>query len=157
MGSRISLTVSINRCRSCNQRRDSPWSSSRIHRRHVSGTRLSVRITDLFLAFPSLLLAMAIDCCAWSQFSEFHGGSGTVLVAVVHQACKYQGASLRERPLVEAARAMGVPDKNIIARHILPNSLAPVIVQATVEQIGTVVLRNCRLEFHRSGCSATCP
>jgi peptide/nickel transport system permease protein len=51
---------------------------------------------------------------------------------------------------------MGVPDKNIIARHILPNSLAPVIVKATVD-IGTVVLATAALSFIGLGAQPPAP
>jgi peptide/nickel transport system permease protein len=48
-------------------------------------------------------------------------------------------ASLRERPFVEAAQAVGVRERIIITRHILPNSISPILVQVTVD-MGTVIL-----------------
>jgi peptide/nickel transport system permease protein len=55
-------------------------------------------------------------------------------------------ASLRQRYFVEAARSVGVPTPVIIFRHILPNCLSPILVQATVD-IGTVILASSSLAF----------
>ena len=55
-------------------------------------------------------------------------------------------ASLRERPYVEAAKVMGVKNLTIIRRHILPNSMGPVVVQMTLD-IGTVILAAAGLSY----------
>ena len=105
-----------------------------------------MRITDLFLAFPSLLLAMAIASALgagwrmpplpWSS----PGGPGTP--ALVRGVT----VSLKERYFVEAAQAIGVRDSVIILRHILPNTISPILVQATVD-LGTVILAMGGLAF----------
>ncbi|MGA2459838.1 MAG: nickel transporter permease [Candidatus Bathyarchaeia archaeon] len=115
-----------------------------------------MRITDLFLAFPSLLLAMAIAAALGPSLANSMVALALSWWPWYTRLVRSQGASLRERPFVEAARAMGVPDKNIIARHILPNSLAPVIVQATVD-IGTVVLATAALSFIGLGAQPPAP
>ena len=100
---------------------------------------LIMRITDLFLAFPSLLLAMAIT-------AALGRGLETAAIALIiswwpwyTRLVRGIAVSLRERPFVEAARSICVRDSVIILRHILPNSISPILVQVTVD-MGTVVL-----------------
>ena len=105
-----------------------------------------MRITDIFLAFPALVLAIF--------FVAFLGASITnVMIALVvswwpwyTRIVRGMAASLRERPYVEAAKVMGGKNLTIIRRHILPNSLGPVVVQMTLD-IGTVILAAAGLSF----------
>jgi peptide/nickel transport system permease protein len=98
-----------------------------------------MRITDLFLAFPSLLLAMAITAALG------RGLENAAIALVISWWPWYArlvrgiAAGLRERPFVEAAQAVGVKEGVIITRHILPNSISPILVQVTVD-MGTVIL-----------------
>jgi peptide/nickel transport system permease protein len=105
-----------------------------------------MRITDLFLAFPSLLLAMAIA-------SALGRGLDKAALALIvswwpwyTRIARGIAVSLRERYFVEAAQAAGVSDAVIIFRHILPNTLSPILVQATVD-MGTVILAMGGLAF----------
>ncbi|MEO5887179.1 MAG: ABC transporter permease [Anaerolineales bacterium] len=105
-----------------------------------------MRITDLFLAFPSLLLAMAI-------VSALGRGLDKAAIALViswwpwyTRIARGVAVSLRERYFVEAAQAIGVSDTVIILRHILPNTISPILVQATVD-LGTVILAMGGLAF----------
>jgi len=105
-----------------------------------------MRITDLFLAFPSLLLAMAIT-------SALGRGLDKAAIALVvswwpwyTRIARGVAVSLRERYFVEAAQAVGVSDAVIIFRHILPNTISPILVQATVD-LGTVILAMGGLAF----------
>lgn len=107
---------------------------------------LIMRITDLFLAFPSLLLAMAIA-------SALGRGLGKAAFALViswwpwyTRLVRGVTLSLKERYFVEAAQAIGVRDWVIIWRHILPNTISPILVQATVD-LGTVILAMGGLAF----------
>jgi peptide/nickel transport system permease protein len=120
------------------------------------GDEIIMRITDIFLAFPSLLLAMAIAAALGPSLTNSMVALALSWWPWYTRLVRSQGVSLRERPFVEAARAIGVPDKSIIARHILPNSLAPVIVQATVD-IGTVVLSTAALSFIGLGAQPPSP
>ncbi|RPI22228.1 MAG: ABC transporter permease, partial [Chloroflexota bacterium] len=92
-----------------------------------------MRITDLFLAFPPLLLAMAITAALG------RGIQNATIALVVSwwpwYARLVRGVtiSLRERYFVEAAQAVGVRDSVIILSHILPNTISPILVQATVD------------------------
>jgi peptide/nickel transport system permease protein len=105
-----------------------------------------MRITDLFLAFPSLLLAMAIA-------SALGRGLENAAIALViswwpwyTRLVRGVTISLRNRYFVEAAQAVGVRDSVIILRHILPNTISPILVQATVD-LGTVILAMGGLAF----------
>jgi len=105
-----------------------------------------MRITDLFLAFPSLLLAMAIT-------SALGRGLQNAAIALVvswwpwyTRLVRGVTISLRQRHFVEAAQAMGVPEGVIIMRHILPNTISPILVAATVD-LGTVILAMGGLAF----------
>ena len=105
-----------------------------------------MRITDLFLAFPSLLLAMAIAA------SIGRGLDKAAIALVVSwwpwytRIARGVAVSLREQYFVEAAQAIGVSDTVIIFKHILPNTLSPILVQATVD-LGTVILAMGGLAF----------
>ncbi len=115
-----------------------------------------MRITDLFLAFPSLLLAMAIAA------SIGRGLDKAAIALVVSwwpwytRIARGAAVSLREQYFVEAARAMGVRDWVIIFRHILPNTLSPILVQATVN-LGTVILAMGGLAFIGLGTQPPAP
>ena len=115
-----------------------------------------MRVTDLFLAFPSLLLAMAIA-------SALGRGLDKAAIALVvswwpwyTRIARGVAVGLRERYFVEAAQAIGVSDAVIIFRHILPNTISPIIVQATVD-MGTVILAMGGLAFLGLGTQPPAP
>ena len=115
-----------------------------------------MRITDLFLAFPSLLLAMAIA-------SALGRGLDKAAIALVvswwpwyTRIARGVAVGLRERYFIEAAQAAGVSDAVIIFRHILPNTLSPLMVQATVD-MGTVILAMGGLAFLGLGTQPPAP
>jgi len=117
---------------------------------------LIMRITDLFLAFPSLLLAMAIA-------SALGRGLEKAAFALViswwpwyTRLVRGVTLSLKERYFVEAAQAIGVRDSVIILRHILPNTISPILVQATVD-LGTVILAMGGLAFLGLGTQPPAP
>ena len=115
-----------------------------------------MRITDVFLAFPSLVLAIAMVA--------FLGPSlRNVMIAIViswwpwyTRLVRGIAISLRQRPYVEAAKTMGVSDLHIVMRHILPNAIGPVIVQITLD-IGTVILATAALSFVGLGAKPPTP
>jgi peptide/nickel transport system permease protein/oligopeptide transport system permease protein len=99
-----------------------------------------MRITDTFFAFPSLLLAIAI----LAVFER--PGLFTVFIALgivgwtgVARVVRGQVLSVKEEDFIEAARAMGASDARIILKHILPNSLAPIIVVGTLGVAGNIL------------------
>lgn len=99
-----------------------------------------MRVIDVLMAFPGILLAILIIALTRSP------SIGAVILALsvtgwagYARLVRGQVLSLRERPFVTAARAMGAPAWWIIARHLLPNVMAPVIVQATFGMAGAIL------------------
>lgn len=115
-----------------------------------------MRITDLFLAFPPLLLAMAIVAALGPGLDHAALALAISWWPWYARLARGTAVSLRERPFVEAARSMGVGDLAILRRHIVPNSLAPILVQATID-IGTVILAAGSLAFLGLGASPPTP
>lgn len=117
---------------------------------------LIMRITDLFLAFPPLLLAMAIVAALGP------GLQNATFALVISwwpwyaRIARGLAVSLREWPFVDAARSMGIKDRVIITRHIIPNSVGPIVVQATID-IGTVILAAGALAFIGLGARPPAP
>lgn len=115
-----------------------------------------MRVTDLFLAFPSLLLAMAITA------SIGRGLDKAAIALVVSwwpwytRIARGVTIGLKEQYFVEAAQATGVRDAVIILRHILPNTLSPILVQATVD-LGTVIIAMGGLAFIGLGTQPPAP
>jgi peptide/nickel transport system permease protein len=100
---------------------------------YVRGTLDSVlmRIMEVILSFPALVLALAISAAAPGVFSTFIAVSvpGTPLYA---RLVRSMVLSVRARDYVLAARAIGVPTPRLVLRHVLPNSMSPLIVQASL-------------------------
>ena len=115
-----------------------------------------MRTTDLFLAFPSLLLAMAIVAAIGPGLDHVALALAISWWPWYARLARGTAVSLREQTFVEAARSTGLPDRTILARHILPNSLTPILVQATID-IGTVILAAGSLAFLGLGASPPSP
>ena len=98
-----------------------------------------MRIVDLLLAFPGLVLALAIAGTLGPGIVNVM--IGLVSISWVGYARVVRGLvlSVRERPFVEAARCLGARDRRIIVRHVLPNVVPPVIVLATLEMGGLIL------------------
>ena len=94
---------------------------------------LLMRVTDIFLAFPVLVLAITIAALLGP-------GLGHTMLALVvlwwpwyARLIRGQVLTLREREYIEAARALGVPPLRVLWRHLLPNTLAPLLVQISLD------------------------
>jgi peptide/nickel transport system permease protein len=107
---------------------------------------LIMRTTDLFLAFPPLLLAMAIVAALGPGLEHAALALAISWWPWYARIARSIAVSLREQPFVDAARAIGVSDRRVVGRHIIPNALAPIVVQATID-IGTVILAAGSLAF----------
>jgi peptide/nickel transport system permease protein len=105
-----------------------------------------MRVTELFQAFPPLLLAMVTVALLGPSLTNAGLALAIAWWPWYARLVRAEARSLRDRPFVEAARAMGVPAWRIVPRHILRNSMTPVLVQATVD-IGTVILAAGSLAF----------
>ncbi|MFB6108927.1 MAG: ABC transporter permease [Haloplanus sp.] len=105
-----------------------------------------MRLVDVLYAFPFLVLAIALVAVFGQGFWKLVGA--LVAVGWVSYARLVRGEvlSVKEREYVLAARALGASDAAILRRHVVPNAVAPVVVQATLN-VGTVVLSAAALGF----------
>ena len=98
-----------------------------------------MRVTDVFLAFPALILAMAIAGALGPSLNNAMIAIAVVTWPVYARLARGQVLSLREREFVEATRALGASPWRIIWRHLLQNSLAPILVQASFDMGGAIL------------------
>src|SRR2546425_1945161 len=97
---------------------------------------LLMRLTDAMLSFPFLVLALALAAVLGAGLDKALLAIGIVFTPRFIRLSRAQVLGEREQNYVEAARAMGVGDGRIIWRHILPNSLSPIVVQASLDMAG---------------------
>jgi peptide/nickel transport system permease protein len=113
------------------------------------GGRLDVfamRVMDVLLAFPGILLALAIVGVLSPGLGNVMIAVGLAAVPTYARLTRASVLSARELLYVEAARAMGGRDRVILARYILPNVVAPLIVTSTLG-LGTAILSAAALSF----------
>jgi peptide/nickel transport system permease protein len=115
-----------------------------------------MRITDIFLSFPGLLLAIAIAATLGPSLQNAIIAISISWWPWYTRIVRGQAISLKERQFVKAARAIGTPHYKIIFRHIIPNCVAPVIVQASMD-MGGVILTVAALSFLGLGAQAPTP
>ncbi len=107
---------------------------------------LTMRITDIFFAFPGLILAMAIAAALGQSMFNLSIALIAVWWAGYARISRGQVLSEKNRLYVEAAKAIGLSNRRIIFRHVLPNSIYPLLVAATLD-LGGVVLTAAGLSF----------
>jgi peptide/nickel transport system permease protein len=98
-----------------------------------------MRLGDIQLAFPVLVLAIAVLAALGASLLNVIlvlGGTGWITYARIARG---ETLSLRAREFVEAARALGARDRQILGRHILPNVLPPIVVVATFSVARTII------------------
>jgi len=114
------------------------------------------RITETIYAIPFLVLVIAFMTAFGRDLTFAMIGVGITAIPVFNRLIRSRVVSIREEDYVEAARAAGVKDRNIILRHIIPNSFAPVLVQATL-QVGVSILIVAGLSFLGFGAQPPTP
>ena len=112
-----------------------------------------MRVTDVFLAFPPLLLAIAIAAALGASYVNAVMAIAVTWWPWYARLARAQTRSVRERAYIEAARSIGVQHRVIIRRHILPNIMTPIIVQGTLD-VGTAILVAAGLSFIGLGTQA---
>ncbi len=105
-----------------------------------------MRVMDALVVFPSLLIAVGLAAALGGSVSTVILAIGIANVPWMARVIRSQGLSIREQDFVAAALAGGVSHSRIIFKHILPNSVAPVIVQSTLS-MGYAVLTEAALGF----------
>ena len=107
---------------------------------------LIMRIVDIMMAFPGIFLALAIIAALGTGLGNVIIASAIFLVPQFARVIRGSVLTLKEKEFVEAARALGEADVPIIVRYLLPNSLAPIIVQTSL-RMATVLLTASGLSF----------
>ena len=105
-----------------------------------------MRVTDIFFAFPFFLLAIAIMTFLGPSFINIFIALGIVGWTNYARLVRGQVMSVKESDYVEAAHAVGAKNARIIWKHVMPNTLAPIIVYTTMN-IGGVILAEAGLSF----------
>jgi peptide/nickel transport system permease protein len=111
---------------------------------------------DLMLAFPSIILAIAITTILGPSITNLMIAVGIVYVPQYARLARSSVLAVKEHEFVEAARALGAGTPAILARHVLPNILAPLLVQATLG-IATAELEAAGLSYLGLGARPPAP
>ncbi len=107
---------------------------------------LIMRVVDIMMAFPGIFLALAIIAALGTGLGNVIIASAIFLVPQFARVVRGSVLTLKEKEFVEAARALGEGDFTIVTRYLLPNSLAPIIVQTSL-RMATVLLTASGLSF----------
>ena len=115
-----------------------------------------MRLMDVLLAFPSILLAIVIVSILGPSLTNAMLAIGIVFIPQIARVVRSAVISVRERDYIEAERALGAGDAQIIFSGVLPNSMAPLIVQSTLT-LATAILDVAALSFLGLGARAPTP
>jgi len=114
------------------------------------------RIFDILLAFPSILLAIAIVAILGASLQNALIAIAIINIPIFGRIVRSRVISLRAEEYIMAAKAQGMKNGRIIFHHILPNSITPIIVQATLG-FGTAILEAAALGFLGLGAQPPTP
>jgi peptide/nickel transport system permease protein len=120
----------------------------------VDGALMAVM--EIFLAFPQILLAMAIVAMLGPSLTNAMIAVGLSAVPVYARTARGTTLSVRSMDYVEAARAVGAGDGRILLRHVLPNMISPVVVLATAG-VGIAILIAAGLSYLGLGAQPPTP
>lgn len=98
-----------------------------------------MRIIDIMLAIPNILLAVAIAAALGAGLINVMIAVGIGAIPGFARIVRGSVLTLREQEFIEAARSIGANDYRLIGRHILPNCMAPIIIQATMGLAGAIL------------------
>jgi peptide/nickel transport system permease protein len=100
---------------------------------------LIMRLMDIMLSVPSLLLAIGIVAVLGPGFFQIMIAVGVVNIPIFARLLRGSVLAQKENDFVLAARSVGVPRRSILASHILPNAVSPVIVQGTLAMATAII------------------
>jgi len=115
-----------------------------------------MRVTDIFLSFPPLLLSIALVAIMGASLTNAIIAISISWWPWYTRLIRGQAISIKERVFVQAAETIGTSKATIIFRHILPNCISPVIVQASMD-MGGVILTVASLSFLGLGAKPPLP
>ncbi|MGQ0569435.1 MAG: ABC transporter permease [Armatimonadota bacterium] len=107
---------------------------------------LTQRLIDIMLAFPGVLLAIVLVAILGVGLPQVMVAVGIVSIPTYARLVRGQVLALRSQEFVDAARALGATNGRIVWRHVLPNTMAVIIVQSTL-QIASAILTAAALGF----------
>lgn len=107
---------------------------------------LIMRLMDILLAFPGIFLAISIIAVLGPGLTNLMLAAGIYSIPQFARIVRGSVLTLKEKEFIEAARAVGENDFNILFRYLLPNSIAPIIIQTTL-RMATVLLTASGLSF----------
>jgi peptide/nickel transport system permease protein len=105
-----------------------------------------MRLMDILLAFPGIFLAISIIAVMGPGLLNLMLAAGIYSVPQFARIVRGSVLTLKEKEFIEAARAAGESDLNILFRYLFPNSMAPIIIQTTL-RMATVLLTAAGLSF----------
>ena len=109
-----------------------------------------MRIMDGIMAFPAILLAIAVMASLGSSTVNVIFALSLVFTPIVARLVRGSTLSIKQQPYVESARAIGARDYLILARHVFPNTLSPLIVQCTFI-VALAIIAEASLSFLGAG------
>jgi peptide/nickel transport system permease protein len=115
-----------------------------------------MRLTDMFLAFPALILAVAIAASLGRNLRNTMIALATVFWPWYARLVRAQVLSIKERDFVQAAHSIGMSRSRIMVRHILPNAASVIIIQLTLD-VGYAILATSSLSFIGLGAQPPSP
>ena len=115
-----------------------------------------MRLMDVILAFPSILLAIVVVSVLGPSLPNAMLAIGIVFIPQMARVVRSAVISVRERDYIEAERALGASNTQMLVSGVLPNSMAPLIVQATLT-LATAILDVAALSFIGLGARAPSP
>ncbi|MGY0693572.1 nickel transporter permease [Virgibacillus sp. FSP13] len=118
--------------------------------------QIIMRIIDIMMAFPSILLAIALVAVLGPSLRNAMIAVGIVGVPQFARIVRSAVLSVKETEYIEAAKAIGAKHGRVLMQHVLPNCVAPIIVQATLS-VGTAILDAAGLSFLGLGAQPPTP
>jgi peptide/nickel transport system permease protein len=110
---------------------------------------LMMRLTDTFLSIPLLPLLLVLTGIVAQESTKAALNFTSIVLIIgflswmpVARLVRASFLSLREKEFCEAARALGAPDRRVIINHLLPNAMAPIVVQATLDIANVIILES---------------
>jgi peptide/nickel transport system permease protein len=115
-----------------------------------------MRFTDMFLAFPAFVLAVAIAASLGKDLTNTMIALSTVFWPWYARLVRAQVLAIKQRDFVDAARSIGLTPSRLLIKHILPNAISVVIIQVTLD-VGYAVLATSSLSFIGLGAQPPLP
>ncbi|MDN4071851.1 ABC transporter permease [Fictibacillus terranigra] len=115
-----------------------------------------MRIMDMVMAFPTLILAMALAAALGPSLQNAMLAIAIVKIPVYVRLARGESLVIKEKLFVKSAESFGINPWRIIVKHIVPNSVSPVIIQATLD-VGDAILMIATLGFLGLGAQPPAP